>query len=162
MKLTITRSLILIMTLLAAHLAVAAGHDSELAAFKNAIRAKYDMKEKAFVDHDPDTIVDKFYSKDVISTGEGENLTIGREALRPLYKEVTQTHPGRVKIESFDTKVSGDLGWDWAHFHVMPDDPNTKPFTFTILFLWQKRHGEWWCAGDIYVVDHSNDQKKAE
>lgn len=159
MRAIIGRAVVLCLMVLTAQAAMAAGGNPALAAFKKAIRAKYDMKEKAFADHDPDTIVDKFYSKDVISVGEDEKLAIGRKELRPLYVEVTQTHPNHVKIKSFRTRVDGNLGWDWAHFHVMPDDPKKRSFTFTILFLWQKRDGQWWCVGDIYVVDHSKDQQ---
>jgi len=129
--------------------------DAEMAAFKHAIRAKYDLKEKAFAEHDPETIVTKFYSEDVISIGEGEALTQGREQLRNVYVEVTQTHPNLVKIESFATNVKGDLGWDWADFHVTPEDQSVAPFTFKILFLWERRNGEWVCVGDIFVVDKS-------
>ena len=153
--------MLLALSLFVTESALAAGDDPALAAFKKAIRVKYDLKEKAFADHDPDTIVDKFYSVDVISVGEGESMVFGREQLRPLYKEVAQIHPSKIKIESFNTKVSGNLGWDWADFHVMPEDPKGKPFTFKILFLWEKRHGEWWCVGDIYVIDHSG-EKNAE
>jgi hypothetical protein len=30
------------------------------------------------------------------------------------------------------------------------------PFTFKILFLWERIAGEWWCKGDMYVVDKSS------
>ncbi len=130
-----------------------AAADAELAAFKQAIRNKYDLKEKAFAEHDAETIVTQFYSEDVISIGEGESLIRGREQLRPLYVEVAEIHPGHVRIESFATRVNGDLGWDWADFHVTPEDQSVAPFTFKILFLWERRNGEWVCVGDIFVVD---------
>ncbi len=152
MKSNLKRSLWLLLFIVVAAPAPAAG-DADLIAFKHAIRAKYDLKEKAFAEHDADTIVTKFYSEDVISIGEGEALTQGREQLRNVYVEVTQTHPNRVKIESFATKVNGDLGWDWADFHVTPEDQTVAPFTFKILFLWERRTGEWICVGDIFVVD---------
>jgi len=133
--------------------AVAAEDDAALAAFKKAIRAKYDMKEQAFADHDPEPIVMKFYSEDVISVGEGEAMVRGRDELRKLYVEIVQNHPNRVQVESFATKVEGNLGWDWADFHVTPEDTSVAPFTFKILFLWERRDGEWICTGDIFVVD---------
>ncbi|MCY3752023.1 MAG: hypothetical protein OXG54_11580, partial [Gammaproteobacteria bacterium] len=37
---------------------------AELAAFKEAIRVKYDLKEQAFSDNDPMPIVDRFYTED--------------------------------------------------------------------------------------------------
>jgi ketosteroid isomerase-like protein len=130
-----------------------AADDAALVAFQQAIRAKYDLKEKAFAAHDPDTIIERFYSADVISMGEGGSIVRGRKALRKEYVEVTQTHPNRVKVESFATRVQGDLGWDWADFDVTPEDTTVAPFTFKILFLWERRNGEWVCTGDMFVVD---------
>lgn len=136
----------------------AASPDSpELAAFKQAIREKYDLKEKAFADHDAETIVTKFYSADVISVGGGEGIFVGRDQIRPLYKEVV--NQGTVKIDSVYTYVNGGAGWDWADFHVNPSDPKAKPFTFAILFLWGKVHGQWMCKGDYFVTGSFRDGK---
>ena len=134
----------------AAAASVAAGDNSpQLSAFKKAIRAKYAVKEKAFAQHDADTIVTKFYTADVISIGEGEGVRVGREQIRPLYEEVVKDN--KVKIESVYTFVDGNAGWDWADFHVYPTDGKTKPFTFAILFLWAKVDGEWMCKGDFFI-----------
>jgi ketosteroid isomerase-like protein len=122
----------------------------QLAAFRQAIRAKYDLKERAFGAHDAETIVTRFYARDVISVGAGEGIFIGREQIRPLYAEVVKSNT--VKIESVYTFVDGNAGWDWADFHVMPTDGKTAPFTFAILFLWAKEHGEWMCRGDFFLV----------
>ena len=131
----------------------AASPDSpELAAFKKAIRAKYDLKEKAFADHDAETILTKFYTQDVISvegTADG-GIYVGREQIRPLYERVVKD--SLVKVESVHTFVNGDSGWDWADFHVTFTDGKTKPFTFAILFLWTKVNGEWLCKGDYFVM----------
>ena len=139
-----------------AALPAASAEDAALAAFKKAIRAKYDMKEKAFAEHDAATIVNKFYAADVISTGEGEGIAIGRAQLMPLYKEVVAAN--HVRVESFYTYVSGDAGWDWADFHVMPTGGKDKPFTFRILFLWAKENGEWVCKGDMYFKGSFTDK----
>ncbi len=122
------------------------------AAFKGAIRAKYDLKERAFADGDAAAIVNQFYSADVISTDNEGNTHVGRDELMPLYEQVTAT--SNVKIESVYTHVDGNTGWDWANFHVTPKDPDSEqePFSFKILFLWQKIDGEWWCKGDMYVL----------
>ncbi|MFO1468889.1 MAG: nuclear transport factor 2 family protein [Steroidobacteraceae bacterium] len=120
-----------------------------LAAFQKAIRVKYDIKEKAFAAHDAETIVTKFYAEDVISVGEGEGIFVGRDQIRPLYEEVVKS--SLVKIDSVHTYVNGNAGWDWADFHVTPTDGKTKPFTFAILFLWSKVHGEWICKGDYFM-----------
>jgi uncharacterized protein (TIGR02246 family) len=128
----------------------AASKDSpQLAAFRRAIRARYDLKEKAFAAHDAETIVTEFYAPDVISVGEGEGIYIGREQIRPLYEEVVKDN--RVKVDSVYTYVNGNAGWDWADFHVYPADPKKPPFTFAILFLWAKVDGAWLCKGDFFV-----------
>lgn len=122
----------------------------ELATFKAAIRAKYDMKEQAFRDNDPEPILTRFYAEDAIST-DNEGVThIGREALRPVYEEVIGAF---VEIESFDTSVSGGAGWDWVNFHVsFPPEAEMEPFTFKMLFLWERIDGEWWSKGEMYVM----------
>ncbi len=129
--------------------ASASKESPELDAFKKAIRARYDLKERAFARHDAETIVSQFYSPDVISVGEGEGIYIGRDQIRPLYEEVVKDN--RVKIDSVYTYVNGNAGWDWADFQVFPSDPKNKPFTFAILFLWAKVHGAWVCKGDFFV-----------
>jgi len=125
-----------------------AADSAQLAAFRRAIRAKYDLKERAFAAHDAETIVTRFYSPDVVSVGEGEGIFVGREQIRPLYADVVRHN--KVKIESVYTYVNGNAGWDWADFHVLPDDPKSPPFTFAILFLWSRIGGEWWCKGDYF------------
>ena len=127
---------------------------AELAAFKEAIRAKYDMKEKAFRERDGETIVTRFYSPDVVSIGEGSPLHRGRDELRKVYTS-PEVINSEVRIDSFHTHVNGDAGWDWADFHVTPADRSVAPFTFKILFLWERVEGEWWCKGDMYVIDKS-------
>lgn len=122
---------------------------AELAAFKAAVRAKYDMKEQAFRDNDPEPIINRFYSDQVIST-DNEGVThVGREEIRPVYEEVIGA---LVNIESFNTFVNGDAGWDWVNFHVsFPPEANMDPFTFKMLFLWERIDGEWWSHGEMYV-----------
>ena len=131
----------------------------ELVAFKKAIRAKYDLKEKAFADHDAETILTKFYTPDVISvegTPDG-GIYVGREQIRPLYERVVKD--SLVKVDSVHTFVNGDSGWDWADFHVRFPDGQMKPFTFAILFLWTKINGEWMCKGDYFVMGSFRDGK---
>ena len=60
-----------------------------------------------------------------------------------------------MRIVSFHTHVNGNAGWDWADFHVTPADKSAAPFTFKILFLWERVDGEWWCKGDMYLIDKS-------
>jgi len=130
--------------------AAATDQATELAQFKAAIRAKYDLKEQAFAAGDPKPIVEQFYSADVLSVDNEGNTHRGRAELLPVYEEVTRF--ANVRIESVNTKVSGDMGWDWANFFVTPKDPEEKPFSFKILFLWQRVDGQWWCEGDMYTL----------
>jgi ketosteroid isomerase-like protein len=133
----------------------AAGQESaELTAFKQAIRAKYDMKEKAFRERDGETIVTRFYAPDVVSIGEGSPLHRGRDELRKVYTDPAVIN-SEVRIVSFHTHVNGNAGWDWADFHVTPADKSAAPFTFKILFLWERIDGEWWCKGDMYLIDNA-------
>ena len=140
----------------------AAPDSAELVAFKKAIRAKYDLKEKAFADHDAETILTKFYTPDVISvegTADG-GIYVGREQIRPLYERVVKD--SLVKVDSVHTFVHGDSGWDWADFHVRFPNGEMKPFTFAILFLWTKVNGEWMCKGDYFVMGSFRDGKLAK
>lgn len=146
------RKSLLLFLLLALGGGTLAADDTDTAAFKQAIRAKYNLKEQAFANGDADLVVDEFYSADVISTDNEGNTHVGREELRPLYEEVTAAF--NAEIESVHTHVNGDVGWDWANFYVTPKDPDSEvePFSFKILFLWEKVDGEWWCKGDMYVL----------
>ena len=129
----------------------------ELAAFKKAIRAQYDLKEKAFADDDADLVVDQFYSDDVFSVDNEGKLHSGRETLRAIYKEVVPPHT--VRVESIRSHVDGNSGWDWTNFYVTPDDPEGEAFSFVILFLWENRDGKWWSVGDMYVLGELSAQR---
>jgi ketosteroid isomerase-like protein len=121
----------------------------ELAAFKDATRAKYDLKEEAFRNNDVEPIINHFYSPRVISVDPEGNTHIGRDGIRPVYEEVIGS---LVNIESFQSFVNGDAGWDWVNFHVsFPPGVDAEPFSFKMLFLWEKIEGEWWSHGEMYV-----------
>ena len=121
--------------------------NSELQAFKSAIRAKYNMKEQAFKDNDPLPIVNNFYTSDVISTGPDTYIRGRKDLLTQYKKHIADT----VRIESVHTYVNGDAGWDWANFYVTPADDSVEPIVLTILFLWEKRDNEWWSPGEMFM-----------
>lgn len=122
---------------------------ASLAAFKEAIRAKYDLKEKAFKEHDAESILTRFYAEDAVSVGAGFGIYKGRDQLRPLYEEAVKAYT--VKVISLNTVLEGSAGWDWADFEVIPVDPKEEPFTLAILFLWVESDGTWICKGDFFV-----------
>ncbi|MDP4650801.1 MAG: nuclear transport factor 2 family protein [Haliea sp.] len=127
-----------------------ADDSEELANFQREIRVKYDMKEAAFAANDPEPILTQFYHPDAISTGPDGMTHVGREELRSVYEQVIAS---RVKIESYSSFVRGDAGWDWVNFHVTPPaDSGDPPFTFKMLFLWEREDGEWWSQGEMYTI----------
>jgi hypothetical protein len=128
-----------------------AADSKKLDAFKKAIRAKYDMKEQAFANNDPKPILEKFYTADVMSVGPDGSTHRGTEGIRPVY-ENPDIIGGKVYIESYNTHVNGKAGWDWVNFYVYPADPAVAPFTFKMLFLWEKIKGEWMSQGEMYVM----------
>jgi len=126
-----------------------ATESEELIAFKAAIRAKYDMKEAAFRANDVEPIINRFYSDRVMSVDGDGNVHRGRAGIRPVYEEVIGS---LVRIESVETLVNGDAGWDWVNFHVsFPPEAELEPFSFMMLFLWERIDGEWWSHGEMYV-----------
>jgi hypothetical protein len=84
-----------------------------------------------------------------LSAAIAGRCSAGREELRKVYEEVIGAF---VRIESYKSFVKGDAGWDWVNFHVsFPPEANIDPFTFKMLFLWERIDGEWWSQGEMYV-----------
>lgn len=132
------------------HVAAPMSRAQALAEFKAAIRAKYDLKEQAFRDDDPEPILTRFYAPTAISTDNEGNTKIGTDELRAVYEEVIGAF---VRIESYESVVNGDAGWDWVNFHVtFPPEAEMEPFTFKMLFLWERVDGDWRSQGEMYVL----------
>jgi uncharacterized protein (TIGR02246 family) len=134
--------------------AAATAGDAEIAAFKQAIRRLYDMKEKAWASGDAETIVTKFYAADAVSIGEGDPVTMmGREQFRKAYAQYVKDVP-YVRIESIKTLVNGNAGWDWTNFYHTPKPGKEKdypPSPLRILFVFSRENGAWICKGEAYV-----------
>lgn len=145
--------------ILLAPVSLATAENTELSQFKAALAEKYAMKEKAFADNDPEPILTRFYTADVVSIGPDGDTHIGLEALRPVYEEVIAS---TVEIEPFRSFVRGNAGWDWVNFHVTPPpQAEMAPFTFKMLFLWERIDGEWWSHGEMYVNSASEATRAA-
>ena len=87
----------------------------------------------------------------IVDTIQVDQFGHVQEKLAELIINLEVVKSSLVKIDSVHTYVNGNAGWDWADFHVTPTDGKTKPFTFAILFLWSKVHGEWICKGDYFM-----------
>lgn len=128
------------------------GHESaELIEFKKAIRAKYDIMEAGWATDSPELIYDQFFADDARGLAADEPRSYkGRAQFKEMYDDVALR--GEIKIESVDTFVNGDAGWDWANMHARYHDESVEPFTVMFLFLWSREDGEWMSKGEIYVV----------
>jgi len=127
-----------------------------LQAFRKAIRAKYDLKERAWAAQDADGLVKGFYSPDAFSAAEGEPTFFarGRTQFLELYKTFV-ADTTKVRIESVHTHVNGNMGWDWTNFYADVKPEKVKdypPSPVRILFVWERINGQWFCAGDVVLL----------
>lgn len=127
-----------------------------LAAFKRAIRAQYDLKERAWAAQDHKALVTGFYSPSAFTAAEGEPkfFAQGRAQFLELYKTFV-ADTTKIRIESVHTYVNGNMGWDWTNFHadVRPEKvKDYPPSPVRILFVWEKIGGKWVCAGDVVLL----------
>ncbi len=130
---------------------VRADETAELEEFKKAIRAKYDIMEAGWATDSPELIYDQFFAADARGLAADEPRSYkGRAQFKEMYDDVALR--GEIRIESVDTYVNGDAGWDWANMYARYHDESVEPFTVMFLFLWSREEGEWMSKGEIYVV----------
>lgn len=127
-----------------------------LQAFKKAIRAKYDLKERAWAAQDSVGLVKGFYSPQAFTAAEGEPefFAMGRTQFLELYKTFV-ADTTKVRIESVHTYVNGNMGWDWTNFYADVKPEKVKdypPSPVRILFVWEKINGQWFCSGDVVLL----------
>lgn len=126
-----------------------AADTAQLAAFKRAIRSKYDLKEKAWLARDAETVATRFYAADAVMTGQSAKVSVGRDQIRSeLQKDV---NGDKVKVTSVYTFVDGSAGWDWADFDVLAADGTIKD-SAAMLVLWAKVDGQWMCKGEFWAT----------
>jgi hypothetical protein len=133
-----------------------AAKSAELQAFRKAIRAQYDFKERAWAARDHQALVTGFYAPQAFSAAEGEPkfFARGRARFLELYKTYV-ADTTKIRIESVHTYVNGNMGWDWTNFHADVKPEKVKdypPSPVRILFLWEKINGKWMCAGDVVLL----------
>jgi hypothetical protein len=124
--------------------------------FKKAIRAQYDLKEKAWAAGDAKGLVTGFYAPTAFTAGEGEptHFPVGTAQFLEIYKTYL-ADTTKVRIESVLSYVNGNMGWDWTHFYAVVKPEKVKdypPSPVRILFLWEKIDGKWMCTGDVVLL----------
>jgi ketosteroid isomerase-like protein len=147
-KLRLMHLLPLVAVLVTTSAPAVADHDAEMKAFKATIRAQYDMVEQAYNNKDAESLVNKFYSEDVIIVPPGNRLSIGREQALAGYKAHLG---GKARIVSFRTHLNGNIGMDWANMYVTPDNASEEPSVLKMLVLWERRKGKWISIGNMFM-----------
>ena len=113
-------------------------------AFAAALRARYDENRQALEAGDIERVLD-FFTDDAMWIGNGLPTRRGREELRLLFQEVAGT--ARVSLRSLAAHVDGSSGWNFADFHVVPNDRMIAPWTFRTSFNWVEDARGWRCNG---------------
>lgn len=118
-------------------------YSQELAEFKAAINAKYDLHCSAFNSQDVDTVITSFFTPNALWVGHGYPERRGADELREMFMEVVKT--GRVGHSSIQSFVSGDCGWDYCDWPVQPLEAGQSSWIFKSMFCWVRIDGEWFC-----------------
>lgn len=121
---------------------------TELAEFRRAIRSLYDLQERAIAEGDAATIAEQFYAADAMSFGGDGSPFSGRPAWRAIYDGFVGGF-SKMKIDSNQSYVRGDLGWDWAMMTNTAKDGSVS--YLALVFLWVRSDGQWICAGNTYA-----------
>jgi len=116
-----------------------AADDPKLAAFKQAIRAKYDLKERAYAAHDVETIVTRFYAADAIRPVRAQTLLSAAIKSGPI----TKRRPSRTRSNSTPSTRSSMAMQDGIGqtFGFFSTDGTKKVATVG-----------WWCFGRKLTV----------
>lgn len=123
---------------------------AELKDFSNAIRDKYDLKERAFRENDVEALVNGFYARDALLVEE-HKVVKGYDQVLAMYQELVPATES-VSIKSYHTYLAeqGNMGYDYTTFHVNP--VKGEDFDLKLLFIWEKVKGEWRCKSDMYII----------
>ena len=83
----------------------------------------------------------------VLVPGTSRTLTVGRKAIRKLWKKVMKAAPAWTLLGGVASGLSSDgsLGWAWAHVDVAIDGP---PLTHRVFAIYRQSGGTW----DLLVV----------
>lgn len=97
----------------------------------------------------PELILEQLGEDDdsVLVPGTSRSLTVGRKAIRKLWKKVMKAAPAWTLLGGVASGLSSDgsLGWAWAHVDVAIDGP---PLTHRVFAIYKQSGGTW----DLVVV----------
>lgn len=118
-----------------------AGSESELLAFKDAIRKKYEIHCQCFDNRDAAPLFTEFFTKDALWSGQDYPEQRGESQMRPFFDEVTANYT--VACKSMVTYVNGDSGWDYVQYPVQPRNSDEESWIFRVMFYWVRVDGDW-------------------
>ena len=122
--------------------------------FRAAIDAKYKLHRHAFATCNLDLLLTSFFHKDAVWSGpypEPDTVFRGRSELHELFSHVIDNQIV-TKIESFDSYVDGNTGWDLIVYQTdvregYTGSENSVATNWRTAFLWIKDGGEWLVKG---------------
>lgn len=128
--------------------AVWQSNPEELAEFRAATRALYDLQERAIADGDADIIANSFFAADAVAFGGDGVVFRDRPSWVAIFKSFVEGFSA-MRIVSHYPFVRGDAGWDYATMINTAKDGGV--IHLAIVFLWTRVDGRWICAGNAYA-----------